>query len=170
MFSENPTYPALLTDKFKPSALVIAGRWIGSNGNHVTAGVRAVALAGDDFSQRQLDHVNDEPGERLTGIRLGFGETELGGTIGDGAFVTYDPLSAKTIAADATTPNAQIVGFMEKGGVAGDRRMVLVTTAFMERAAGAAIPDLAGGATLADAIAKINAMLARDRARGEIAP
>jgi hypothetical protein len=170
MLSDNPTYPSLLPDRFKPSQTVTKGRWIAETGNHVTAGVRAAALAGDDFSARQLEHVGDEPGERLTAIRLGYGETELGGTIPDNSFVTYDAVTAKTIVANvATTPSEQIVGFMAKGGIAGDRRQVLVLTMFDMRIASAAIPDLAGGATLADVIAKVNVILARDRAQGTTA-
>jgi hypothetical protein len=149
------------TESYAPSSVVKAGRWIDKDGNQVTvAGSRAAAVAFGDFSQSDVDNRNGSPPSLLTGIDFGPALVELGETISDKSFCTTDN-TGRTVVADGD--NEEVLCYVAIGGNAGESREAFVFANTDTRTPAAALADLPGGATTADLITAVNALLARQR-------
>lgn len=158
--------PGTLIETYSPSAVVAQGRWIGANGNQVTQrGVRAHAVAFEDFSASDVAARNGVPPKRLAGIRFGFAEVVLGDTVADNALVTC-AADGRTITAAGSD---EVLGFLQIGGSAGERREIIVLLNHDSRLPSAAIPNLnPGTATAADCATTINLILAAQRQKNTI--
>lgn len=146
----------VIVDVFSPTAVVVSGRWVDQAGNQLAvAGANAHALAADDFSAADVAQATGIPAQKLTGIRLGFGEVELGGTVGDNVFGATDNVG-RTVA--ATAGQARLC-FVPKGGTVGARvRVLVLTVLFDNREPSAGITDLAAATGAAsDTIADVGA-------------
>jgi hypothetical protein len=117
---------AEVTTKLQPAAVVTKGYWVDKAGALIAvAGVRARGIAYQNFSQSEVDSntAGTNPPALLTVIQFGPAKAILGGTVGDGKFVTVDA-AGKTV--EWSNPNHERLGWIEKGGASGDEREIFV--------------------------------------------